>query len=210
MIINASCTQAVSTLGWVHKGSLWVYKIGDASSCVFELSNAKYLTIKNGKDDFFSVVHHCDGDKLEISAHNQCDPGRSISSTSLRRTDRLSARTSSTISGDVSVWRQLPRAYVAFVFDDYHLIWIDRDGIASLQTFRWYSNDNYNKGYQGIVGVEELPDTHLLIVSVQRDSNPILFDPESGKIVRKLHLAESRRRNALLRWFECRGDRRGA
>ena len=34
----------------------------------------------------------------------------------------------------------------------------------------------------------ELPDTHLLVVSVQRDSNPILFYPGSGEVVRKLDL----------------------
>ena len=43
--------------------------------------------------------------------------------------------------------------------------------------------------YQGIVAVEELPNSHLLIVSVQRDSNPILYDPDSEKEIRKLNLA---------------------
>lgn len=37
-----------------------------------------------------------------------------------------------------------------------------------MQTFHWY-NEDYDKGYQGIVGVSEVPGQDLLIVSIQRD-----------------------------------------
>jgi len=192
MVINAAHTQAVCSLGWVHKGSLCVYRIGSASPQVLELSDAKYLTIKAGKKDFFSVVHHWDGDKLDISAHNHSEPHRPISSISVRRSDSVSTKTESKVTGDFSVWRELPRAYVAFAFGDFHLFLTHPDGGISVQTFSWYSDTNYDKGYQGIVAVEELPNSHLLIVSVQRDSNPILFDPSSGAAVRKLDLAGRR------------------
>lgn len=189
MIVNAASTQAVASLGWVHKGSLWVYKIGDASPRIHELSDAKCLTVKAGTNDFFSIVHHWDGDKVEISAHNQSEPHRPISSVSLQGADPVSASRSSTFLGGKSVWRELPRAYVAFAFGDYHLFLIEADGDISVHGFPWYSNTSYDKVYQGIVGVEEVPNSRLLIVSVQRDSNPILYDPEARAVVRKLVLA---------------------
>jgi hypothetical protein len=87
---------------------------------------------------------------------------------------------------------ELPRAYVAFAFDDFHLFLTNPDGSTSLQTFSWYSESNYDKGYQGIVAVEELPNSQVLIVSVQRDSNPVLYDPGNGTAIRKLNLADRR------------------
>ena len=190
MIINAEHSQAICSFGWVHKGSLWVYRIADKSPRVFELSRAKYLTIKEGRNDFFSVVHHFDGDQLEISAHSHAEPLQSVSSISVQRAARPGSKTESKVTGDPSVWRELPRAYVAFAFASYHLFLIQPCGSISVQEFAWYTNTDYDKGYQGIVGVEELPDSQLLIVLIQRDSHPILYDPGAGAVVRKLNLAE--------------------
>ena len=188
MIVNGAATQAISSLKWVHKGSLWVYEIGSSAPKIVELSDAKYLTIKTGKDDFFSVVHNWDGEKLEISAHNHSDPHRAISSISLRRENVFSDKAEFTIKGDFSVWQKLPRAYTASVFGDYHLFLVEQDGSVSIQALGWFAS-RYDKMYQSIVGVEELPDSHLLIVSIQRDSNPVLYDPDTGMEVRKLSLA---------------------
>ncbi len=43
MIVNVAGTQAISGLGWVDKGRLWVYKIGEGKSRHIPLSDAKYL-----------------------------------------------------------------------------------------------------------------------------------------------------------------------
>jgi hypothetical protein len=192
VIINTDCTQAIGNLGWVQKGSLWVYKIGDASPRIVQLSDAKYLTIKAGKKDFFSVVHHRDGDELDISAHNHSDPYRAVSWIKLRGAGFGRAKTETIISGDNSVWQELPHAYVAFAFGDFHLFLVNHNGDVSIQAFDWYNDNSYDKGYQGIVAVEELPNSSLLVVSVQRDSNPILYDPDTRKVVRKLSLASGR------------------
>lgn len=199
MIINDASTQAVCSLGWVHKGSLWVYTIEDSYPHTFELSDAKFLTVRAGKSDFFSVVHHWEGDKLEITAHNHSEPHRPVSCISFHREGFGRNKIKTTVSGDNSVWQELPRAYVAQAFDDFHLFLVSRLGDASIQVFNWYADSRYNKMYQGIVGVEELPNSHLLIVSVQRDSNPILYDPDSEKEIRKLTLA-GRNGNPQLRF----------
>lgn len=83
----------------------------------------------------------------------------------------------------------MPRAYVAQAFGDFYLFLVNALGDASIRVFNWYAESRYDKMYQGIVAVEELPNSHLLIVSVQRDSNPILYDPDSEKEIRKLDLA---------------------
>lgn len=191
MITNASNTQAICSLGWVHKGGLWVYRLEDASPQVTKLSDARYLTVKEGKNDFFSVVHHHDHDiaKLEISAHHHAEPLRPVSSISISRLDR-SGYAEFEVTGDRSVWKQLPGAYVASAFGDFRLFLVHPDASLSVQTFPWYTDKAYDQMYQGIVGVEQVPNTNFLIVSIQRDSNPILYDPDGKTVIRKLRLAD--------------------
>jgi hypothetical protein len=192
VIINSVGTQAICSLGWVHKGSLWAYSIGDASPRIVKLSDAKYLSLKAGKRDCFSLVHHWDGDKLDISAHNHSEPRRPISCISLRLAGSGRAQPEASLTGDSSIWQELPRAYVAFAFGGFHLFLVNLNGEVSMQAFSWYSDTDYDKGYQGIIGVEEIPNSSLLIVSIQRDSSPILYDPDTGKAVKKLSLADRR------------------
>jgi hypothetical protein len=184
VILDSMGTQAICSYGWVHKGGLWVYRIGDASPRIIKLSESNYLTLKAGKGDWFSVVHHWDGDRLDISAHNHSEPQRPISSISLHLAGSDGARLETTLTGDKAVWQHLPRAYVALA----RLFLVNLDGEVSMQAFDWYTDADYDKLYQGIVGVQEVP-SGLLIVSVQRDSSPILYDPGTGKKVRKLSLA---------------------
>ncbi len=94
------------------------------------------------------------------------------------------------MTGDRSVWKLLPRAYVALSFGDFRLFLVQPDAGLSAQAFPWYTDGAYDKLYQGIVGVEEIPNSNLLIVSIQRDSNPILYDPDSKTVIRKLKLVD--------------------
>jgi hypothetical protein len=192
MLVNASTTQGIASFGWAHKGSLWTYRLGDAAPQIHKLSDAKYLTLRAGEDDFFSVVHNGVADTFEISAHHHSDPARRLSTILLEPSGQIGRETNSSITGDPSVWAHLPRAYVAYAFGDYRLFLVHPDGYAESQTFPWYTSSNYDKGYQGIVGVQELRDSRSLIVSVQRDSNPVVYDPENRTVVRKVALADRR------------------
>jgi hypothetical protein len=59
---------------------------------------------------------------------------------------------------------------------------------VSLQQFDWYDNA-YDHDYQGIVGVTEVPERELLLVSVQRDSHLVLYDPHQRRLIQKISLA---------------------
>lgn len=190
MIVNTARTQAVSTLGWVDRGAVWVY--ADDEPRKVTLSDAKWLSVKAGTHDFFAVVHHWDGERLEISAHAHSEPTRTISRVSLRRMISGSpVKPAIAFEGDLSVWERLPRAFTGFVFADYQLFLTDHRRESEVQTFPWFDS-SYDKGYQGIVDVTEVPDSDLLIVSIARDSTPVLYDPEKKLAVRKLVLADRR------------------
>jgi hypothetical protein len=81
----------------------------------------------------------------------------------------------------MSIWAHVPTNYTAYYrgpfWSDYALVRVDPiKGSVSLQQFDWY-NDEYDKGYQGIIGVTEIPGDSLLLISVQRDSRLVLYDP---------------------------------
>ena len=84
VILNSDRTQAVSTLGWVDKGSLWMTSVDKESPRTVFLSDANYLSVFAGEQDHFAVVHHWDGGRLEISAHAYSNPQAVISRLSLR------------------------------------------------------------------------------------------------------------------------------
>ena len=190
MILNSDGTHAVSSLGWIDRGSLWVTSVDETLPQTVVLSDARYLSVLGGEKDFFAVVHHWDGKRLEITAHAYSNPQVIISRLSLREAiSGFLSRIELLREGDVRVWESLPGAFTGYAFGDYRLILTRHLGEDDVQTLSWF-DDSYDKGYQGIVGVVEVPNSSFLIIAVQRDSHPVLYDPETRKALRKLSLAD--------------------
>ena len=192
MILSNDRTQAISNLGWVDRGALWLHSIGSNAHRRIALSDAKYITLVPGRNDFFAAVQHWDGDRLEITAHHHSQPEKIISRASVQQRIPLAdAKLKIVFEGDSSVWSRLPAAYVGYAFGKFRLIQTITSEDDEIQEFDWY-DDSYDKGYQGIIGVTEIRDSRNLIISVQRDSNPVLYDPKIKKSVKKLWLANRR------------------
>jgi hypothetical protein len=166
------------------------------------LESAKYLTLYSCKDpNQFTVFHHSNSALIRLTVHTFDNPA-----VPLCTIEHLEEKTQ--IEGDASTLQNAPRYYVAY-YDpgynaDFHLISIDFER-AKIETdrFDWY-NHSYDKGYQGIVGVIEL-SSDKLIVSVQRDSHPVVYDPQRRTIVRKLSLAD-RHGNPKFRFVKRRKE----
>lgn len=189
MILYDRRTLAISSLGWVDQGSLWICSV-EAPPRKIVLSDAKFLSVSVGTNDFFAVVHHWSGERLEVTAHAYSAPQTIISRLALRQViPGLQSRIELLREGDLRVWDQLPAAFTGYAFGDYQLILTRLAGEDDVQTLEWF-DDSYDKGYQGIIGAFEVPSTTLLIVSIQRDSHPVLYDPETKKAIRKLSLAD--------------------
>jgi hypothetical protein len=187
MILSKEQDLLVSTLGWTDAGGLWILDTRSDRISTHKISEAKYLSLHAGVSGYFSVIHHYDGDHLCISAHCFADPPKALARV-------LFGPSGSIFEGDTTVWGHLPKAYVAYFkrpgLSDFHLFLIDpiRPG-AEIVTLDWY-DDSYDKGYQGVIGVVEVPDEDKLIFSVQRDSHPILYDLDQRKVISKLSLAD--------------------
>lgn len=175
MLADSEDRTIVSSLGWVDRGAIWILETGTGHTRSVDLGGAKYLSLHRGTSNHFSAVHHYDSDRLVITAHHFDRPDEILSRCVVSQGSRG-------IDGPISPWEHVPRHYVAYLeqpaWSEFALVTIQATGNVALQTFDWY-DDSYDKGYQGITGTTEIPGSHLLLVSVQRCSKPIVYDPES-------------------------------
>ncbi|MCR3922855.1 MAG: hypothetical protein NUK65_10150 [Firmicutes bacterium] len=69
------------------------------------------------------------------------------------------------------------------------MVYLNHDNsLAEVQSFPWY-DDSYDKGYQAIVSATEISKEGNIIVTVQRDSEPVLYNPKNQKFIKKIELA---------------------
>ena len=184
MLIDPQERTIVSSLGWVDGGSLWALDVPTGREGSFRVGDAKYLSLHPGRSGHFAAVHHHDDDRVAITAHAFSEPGAILSRCFVSR-DRRG------IDGPVSPWEHLPRHYVAHLTQpsgsDFGLVSVSASEGVGVQTFEWY--DSYDKMYQGILGVTEIPDSRQLLVSVQRSSTLVVYDPATNRKVGEVTLS---------------------
>lgn len=172
MLTDPAERFVVSSLGWVDGSALWVLDVRSSQARLAQIGDAKYLSLHRGRAGHFAVVHHYDGDRLVITAHSFEMPSDVLSRVIISGESRR-------FEGPLAPWSNVPRFYVAYLvqpaWSDFALVSVSREE-ATLQTFEWF-DDSYDKGYQGVVGVTEIPNSGHLLVSVQRSSKVILYDP---------------------------------
>lgn len=168
----------ISSLGWVDHGALWCLDVSTSTIERLPLgTEARYLSLHSSGLGHFSVGHHFDGARFELTVHSFSDPSSVLARAVFKEGQR-------TVVGDASAWAEVPLLYTDYLgFDpwkDFVLLKIDpsKERIEP-QRFEWY-DDTYDKGYQGVVGVLELPGEDFAIVSVQRSSRLILHDLNTG------------------------------
>jgi hypothetical protein len=187
MLTNTSESIVISNFGWVDRGGLWTYRVSEQQERHVTFGEAHHLTLYAGTDDHFSVVHHNDGTRVEISVHRFDDVSMALGRAVVEAEG-------SSVSGSASAWAHVPTNYAAYYKGpetaDFVLIRVDPvNQRVSLQQFNWYTDKDYDKGFQGVVGVTEIPGDSRLLISVQRDSRLVLYDPIAQRKRRLIELA---------------------
>jgi hypothetical protein len=186
VITNRRDHRAISTLGWVDHGALWVFDVGSSVPQHMPLSDARYLVLSRGQDDHFAAVHHWDGSRVRITVHGFDSPNLELGRIDV-------AGWTGSISGDESDWRTVPGGYVAYLNGSatgaagYFLI---RFVGADVQVSRldWFAADTYDLQYQGIASVTEVPETHETLFGIQRSSDLVLCSPDGSVVTRTVRL----------------------
>jgi hypothetical protein len=186
MLVDERGRTVISSCGWVDHAGLWVFRSDTRKAEVIKISEAKYLAPIAGSHDYFSAVHHFDGTRVEITVHHFDEPSRVISTASL-------TPDGSSLLGDSSAWDYVQKYYTAYlvrppISDSCLLCVRPKDNRVEIQQFGWY-NTGYDKGYQGVTGVSEVPGSDHLIVAVQRSSELVIYNPQTQEKVRCIQLA---------------------
>jgi len=179
VLLSSDGSTAVSNLGWVDKGSLWILSVGDLSLGMVKLGESAYLRLRMGTDDCFTAQHGGRErfDRFEVTVHHLSDPAAVLARVSLEGAE-------ATFQGDTTAWARAPVWYVDYfrlpASAEYRLFRIDATTRrVEHQDFAWYTPQRYDVGYQGVIGVTAIPGDHRLLVSVQRSSTLVLHDPEA-------------------------------
>lgn len=182
MFADTSESHLVSYMGWVDHGTVWWCETSTARPTPVRLSGAALLTLYPGSSDLFAVVHHFDDRRLEISAHRILSPAAALSGISI-------GGPRASFDGDLAVWADLPHAYLDSDASEPLLLLIDpaRQAVES-QRLDWF-DDSYDRMYQAVTGVTEVPGTPLLLFTVQRSSSLILYDWKVRTCVKQVALA---------------------
>ena len=187
MIVSADERVIISHMGWVDHGAIWLLRVDDGDPRPVGLGEAQYLRLREGVDDFFSAAHYFSGELRRVSVHRISAPELVVAQLSLERQ-------SVHLEGDKSAWGSVPLSYTGYLPQGtigaagYYLVRV-RGGDAEVQALTWFNDDSYDLGYQTALDPTDVPGTDLVIIPIQRCSQPVLFDAATGTVVRELTLA---------------------
>lgn len=195
MIVDDSESRIISSLGWCDGGKIWVCDTDSARMHLVKFDRTKYVQLRQGSNDHFAAGRFVSKLKSHIlTAHQIASPKETISRISI-------TATSSSFEGDESVWEHLPKAYVVNLRKHGYILALvrHRERRVETQPLEWY-DDSYDHMYQGVIGVTEVPGRELLIFSVQRCRELVMYDPRERNVVRRLNLPGEAGGNPRLRF----------
>jgi hypothetical protein len=186
MISDPDGTTLLSSMGWVDHDALWRFDVAGGTTETIPLSTgARHASLHCVGSGRFSVAHHFDGRRFEVSVRSFSAPGVVLARAVVEDGE-------SRVAGDSSAWTDVPRLYVEYLafapWHDFVLLKVSAStSTLEVQRLEWYG-DSYDKGYQGVIDVLELPGYRCALVSVQRSSRLILHDLETGTQRRSIDL----------------------
>jgi hypothetical protein len=173
-------------MGWVDHDALWQLDVAAGTTETIPLSTgARYASLHSAGSSRFAVAHHFDGRRFEVSVRSFAAPGVVLARA-------VAEDGESRVAGDSSAWTDVPDLYVEYLafapWCDFVLVKVSASTRAiEVQRLEWY-DDSYDKEYQGVIDVLELPGYGCALVSVQRSSRLILHDLETGTQRRSIDL----------------------
>jgi hypothetical protein len=183
MIFDPATNTVFGSQGWVDRGSLWSLDLSSGLERRFAVEGAEYVSVRRHGPGLLRLSHH----GLGIISIRACsDPD--IELASLR-----TGPSGVGFFGDSALWGE---NFALFLEND---SW--RTDLAHVSGFNeavrlldmsWYNADNYDLGYQGLIDCLVMSEAGIVIVSVQRSSDLVLIDIETGTKTGTIPLAGRR------------------
>lgn len=183
MIYDPGTQTIVDNLGWVDKGSLWVYSVPESKVRNVAVEDSSYLGLKPGVGGLFRLVHHGSAD-IAVSIRHIGEPEVELASL---RFDKGQPR----FNGDEGLWSNVDASLLFHTGTGPRLCWIDASaGTVAELDLSWYNAEQYDLDYQGLVDCISFSRAGLVVVGVQRSSTLVLIDLASNQRTGTIGLAD--------------------
>ncbi len=188
MIIDSTERFVIDNMGWVDKAALWFLDLSTGAVRQVPLGTGDYLTLMGGERDLFVAVRRESMSLLEATVHSAASPPDVLARLRIEQGR-------ATFSGRADLWASVPRVFVAdhsrFANVVRPLLFLvdHRRGTVDFQELPWYS-DGYDLMYQGLLDPVSVPDSDLLLMPIQRDSEPVIYDLTERRKVGTMKLAD--------------------
>jgi len=194
MFFDPATNRAFGNLGWVDGGALWCWDLAAGEEYLIAVPDARRLSVRRHAEGLIRLIHH--GDEAVASVRACADPETELAGL---YPDRGSWR----FRGESALWGDPIALLMKSASGRTELLLVDgpAERVRSLD-LSWFNDENYDRGYQGLVDCLALPGDGLVAVSVQRSSELILIDPDRNAPVATIQLAGSYGNPALRLWSE--------
>jgi len=182
MIYDRATDTIVGNLGWVDHGSLWLYSVASGNEQRIAVEGAAYLDLRAGLNGLFRLTHH-QSSGVAVSIRQYGNPVLELASLRFVGAEAVFA-------GDIALWWHVDPAVIVQTNKGPRLVRIDASQASVIDLdLSWFTESNYDVGYQGLVDCISLPDVGLVVVAVQRSSELILIDTQRNQRVGAITLA---------------------
>jgi hypothetical protein len=189
LILDQQERQIVSSLGWVEHGALLIWDIETDKARRIEIPDADYVLLVPGRDDAFAVVHHRRSGGYSVSVRQSSAPD-DVLATAVVEAGR------GRLEGDRYAWLTVPSSFSGYDPGTdrdapYTLLLIDASaGTCEVQRMQWFNGDKYDLVWQGMGSPVEVSGEHVVLIPIQRSSEPVIYDFVSREVVGHVQLAD--------------------
>ena len=169
MIFDQQTGIVVGNLGWVDRGSLWIFDAGSDRERHVPFSDARYVRVSPGRDGVFLTASSLvTTPKVSIRAFD--DPEHDLAGLDYEQGEWR-------LTGEVGHWAKVEPTIILYRNEKPSLLTIDPATARVTELdLGWLNADNYDLGYQGLVGCLAMPNSDSVLVSVQRSSGLVEMD----------------------------------
>lgn len=184
LLVDRAESRLLSNLGWIDHGSIWVLDIESGEIGLVRLGDGEYVRLHAGRGDLFAaaLVSSSGTPWMTVTVRGAAAPG------DVRA--RWEAGTTRA-EGSPEDWSRVPTVFVGFDPGTRTYMSVSLDpssGAVETDPLEWF-DESYDWGYQAPIAVCRVPGSDLLLFSVQRSSDLVLYDPRTRRVEHRIQLA---------------------
>jgi hypothetical protein len=190
VILDLAERFIIDNMGWVDKAELWCFDLANGAVRQVGLGPGGWLTLIRGDRGLFVAVRRESDTVIEATVHNASSPAEVLARVRVEHGRAAFA-------GQLDLWGSVPRVFVgdhsrvSSVADPLLFVVDHQRATVDLHELPWYST-RYDLGYQALLQPVPVPDSNLILMPIQRDSEPVIYDLTERRVVGKIKLANRR------------------